>query len=383
MRRARAHLERLLVVDFDVSRLDRLDLVLVVEIEVVHGRRRRGLGGRRRRIRRRLRHRVHRRDDPLHAVVVRRELDELLDELAEDVGFALLLREARHLLLDFDRLRRLPDGVEGTREEAERVEVFRVLLEADLELRERLEAVVRLIAREVQLGRGTREAGVLLVVEEALEHLDGVVAAPELRELRAGRAELRDGAVEVFVARERLGEPEMRQRVRRIEIDDAPEHFDRFGVAPLALQPRRDFVERCERVADEAELLVELRQLRRDVAVFFFELREMLRDDLADLLVDGDRFEREPLTRVVLADALVGRNGVRERLHLRLEISNLEEGPCVVRILLDQLLVLENRLVVLLLLDELLGGREHLFAVDGHGRGGSWITSTFEQHQYL
>src|SRR5262249_6419197 len=36
-------------------------------------------------------------------------------------------------------------------------------------------------------------------------------------------------------------------------------------------------------------------------------------------------------------------------------------------ILCDDLLVLEDRLVVLLFLDELLGGHEHLFAVNRHG----------------
>ena len=49
-----------------------------------------------------------------------------------------------------------------------------------------------------------------LVVQQALEHLERVVAPTELRELRRGDAELADGAVGVLHARERLGQAQVR-----------------------------------------------------------------------------------------------------------------------------------------------------------------------------
>ena len=192
---------------------------------------------------------------------------------------------------------------------------------------------------------------------------------PSFTSCAGGDRELGHGAVGVLRARERLGEAQVGQRVGRIELDDLAEDLDGLGVAVLALQARRDLVERGERVARQPELLVELGELRRDVRVRLLELRDVLRDDLADLLVDGDRLQREALARVELADPLVRADGVGVRLHLRLEVADLQEGPSVVRILLDDLLVLDDRLVVLLLLDVLLGGGEYLFSVNRHGSG--------------
>ena len=122
-------------------------------------------------------------------------------------------------------------------------------------------------------------------------------------------------------ARERLGEAEVRERVRRIERDDLAEDVDRLRVALLALEARRDLVERGERVADEPELLVELGELRRDVRVPLFEVRHVLLNDLADLLVDRDGLEREALLRVEPPDALVGRDRFGVGLHLQLEVT--------------------------------------------------------------
>ena len=85
-----------------------------------------------------------------------RELQQLGDELVEEVHLAGVARDARHLLLDFDRLGRLPDLRERAGEQPERVEVARVGLEADLQLRERLHPVARGVPREVELGRGAR-----------------------------------------------------------------------------------------------------------------------------------------------------------------------------------------------------------------------------------
>jgi hypothetical protein len=304
--------------------------------------------------------------EALHALVVRRELHQLRDEVVKEVVLAGVARDARHLFLDFDGLGGLPDLRERAGEEAESVEIARVRLEAHLELRERLHPVVRGVAREVDLGGGARLRRVGLVVEEPLDDLERVFFASELRELARGDSELAHGAVDVFRARERLGEAQVRQRVGRVEVDDAAEDFDGLLVAVLALQARGHFVERRERVARQTELLIELGELRRDVRVPILEGRHVARDDLADLLVDGDRLEREALRRIEFPDPLVGRHGGAIAIHLELEVAHLQEGPSVVRIFLDDPLVLDHRLVVLLLLDVLLGGGEHLFAVNRH-----------------
>ncbi len=93
-------------------------------------------------------------------------------------------------------------------------------------------------------------------------HLERVVAPPELRELRRGEPELGDRAVVVLHAREGLGQAQVRQRIGRIELDDLPEDLDGLLVLVLALQARRDLVERGERVARQPELLVQLGELR-------------------------------------------------------------------------------------------------------------------------
>ena len=84
-----------------------------------------------------------------------------------------------------------------------------------------------------------------------------------------------------------------------------PEDVDGFLIFVLPLEARRHLVERGERVARQTELLIELGQLRRDVPVPLLEARRVLRDELADLLVDGDRLEGEALLRVELADPFV------------------------------------------------------------------------------
>jgi hypothetical protein len=178
---------------------------------------------------------------------------------------------------------------------------------------------------------------------------------------------LAHGPVDVLHSRQCFREAKVGQGIGRVELDDTPEHVDRFGVALLALQPGRVLVERGERVAREAELLIEIREQRSDVTVSLLEMRDVLRDEFANLLVDGDRLQREALRSVVLADPLVGRDGVPELRHFRLQIADLQESPSVVRILLDDLLVLRDRPVVLLLLDELLGVRLYPLAINRHG----------------
>src|SRR5664279_5619579 len=90
----------------------------------------------------------------------------------------------------------------------------------------------------------------------------------------------------------------------------------------------------------------------------------MLPDELADLFVDRDGFEGEALRRVVLADTVVRRDRFRISLQPRLEITDLEKRTSVVRVVLNDPLVLRDRPVVPLFLDVLLGSLEGFLAID-------------------
>jgi hypothetical protein len=311
----------------DIAGLDGLVVEVVERLRLHLGVRRLGSPHRHRRDRGR--------EELPHPLVVRRRSLELLEELLEQLRLPLLAGDLRHLLLNFDPLARLADRREGAREEREGVEILRVRLEADLQPRQRLHAVVLLVAREVKLGRDPRVHGVGAVMEQALDDLQRIIPAAETNELRRGEAELGDRGLVVLHSRQRLGEAQVGERVGGIELDDLAEDVDRFLVLVLPLEAGRHFVEGGEGVAGQPELLVELGELRRDVPVALFELRRVLRDQLADLLVDGDRFEREPLARVELSDPLVRADGVGVGLHLGLEVPDLEQSPSVVRILCD------------------------------------------------
>ena len=101
-----------------------------------------------------------------------------------------------------------------------------------------------------------------LVLQQALDDLERVVAPPEPHELPGGDPELDHRAVDVLDARQRLGKAQVRQRVGRIELDNLAKDLDGLRVAVLALQAGGDLVERRERVARQPELLVELGELR-------------------------------------------------------------------------------------------------------------------------
>src|SRR5690606_12162362 len=126
------------------------------------------------------------------------------------------------------------------------------------------------------------------------------------------------------------------------------------------------FVIGRKRVAGQPELRVDLGGLWYDVTEAIGQLRGMLPDQLPDLLVDGDCFERKTLGSVELADAIIGGDRLGVRHHARLQIADLQQGPSVVRILLDDLLVLLYCAVVLLFVDVLLSSLEYLLAIDSH-----------------
>ncbi len=198
---------------------------------------------------------MHGGDERAHPFVVRGCPLELVDELPEQVCFPLLAGNLGQLLLDLDALGRLSDRGERAREEGKGVEVLRVGLEAELQLRQRLHPVVLRVAREIELGGDAGMRGVGLVMEEPLDHLERVVPPPQAHELRRGEPELGDGGVEVLHARKRLRQAEVRQRIRRIELDNLPEDVDRLLVYVLPVQARSHLVERREGVAREPQLL--------------------------------------------------------------------------------------------------------------------------------
>jgi hypothetical protein len=287
--------------------------------------------------------------------VVAGDVAEVLQEIAEEIELALLARDARHLLLHLERLRLLPDGLERASEQAQRLEITRIGLEADLELGERLQPRLTRAALQVQLRGDAGKARLHPEVQDTLDHLDGVVTPAEPEQELPGAPKKPDGFVQALHPTARLGEPQVRQRVRRIELDHSTENVDGLAIATAALQPGRHLVVGGERVAGQPELRVDLGELRDDMAVAIRELRRVLLDELADLLVDGDGLEREALRRVVLPDAIVRRDRFGIGLEARLEVTDLEERASVVRILLDDPLVLGDGPVVLLLLDVLLG----------------------------
>ena len=274
------------------------------------------------------------------------------------------------LLEDLDRLRPLTEDVEGAREEAQRLEVARVVLERDLELGERRHPVVGARALEVDLRGEAAELRLRPVLEQALDDLERLVAAAELEQDLRRLAELLDRAVDVAHAHVRVGEAQERERVRRVEVGYLAEDVDDVALATGSGEARRQLVVRRERVAHVAELRVDLRELRDDVAEPVLQVRDVLLDDLADLFVDRERLGEGLLLEVGLTDGLVGRDRVRVLLRLQAQITDLEQRADVARVLGEDLLVLLDSLVVPLLLDKLLGCLGYLFAIDRHGAWG-------------
>jgi hypothetical protein len=166
--------------------------------------------------------------------------------------------------------------------------------------------------------------------------------------------------------RVRVRHPQVGDGVLRVELEDLLEDVEGVSLAPLVPQPRRDLVVGRQGVAGQSQLGVDLGQARDDVAVLGLEMAGVALDDPADLLVDRDGFDREPLTIVVLADPLVGGDGALVLLYLQVEIADLEQGAHVTRIVSDELLVLRDRLVVPFFVDKFLRDLEDLLAIDRH-----------------
>ncbi len=346
-------------------------------------------GGRRARV-----CRAERRQLP-HALVAGGTLEQHHQQLLEEVSLLRLVRDAGGLLLHLDGLRGLAKAIERARQEAEGLQILGVRLERDLKLRQRRHRVGRLAALEVNLGREAREARLRPVLEDALDDPQRIVLPADLEEDLGRDGELLGRAVEVADARIGVGQPQVRDRVRRIERDDLLEDVDGVAVAPDDLEAGGHLVVVGERVGAQVELGQQLRELRHDVAEAILQVRGVLLNNLADLLVDRDRLNAEPLDRVVGGYSVVGVDGLGELLDPEVEVPDLEERADVVRVLRDDLLVLRDGLVVALLVSELLRFLEDLVAVDRHSglrgthqnlrgppvarrRGGAWDTRAHE-----
>ncbi len=93
------------------------------------------------------------------------------------------------------------------------------------------------------------------------------------------------------------------------------------------------------------------------------QIRRVLFDQLPDLFVNSNRLQREALGRVVLSDAIVGRDGFGVGREAGLQITDLQKRAGIVRIVLDDPLVLRDCPVVPLFLDVLLGSLKRVLAI--------------------
>jgi len=118
------------------------------------------------------------------------------EQLSIQVGLVLLARQARHFLVDLDGLGFLTDQQEGLSQQAERIQILGIGLEADLQLGQRGHAVIARGLAQVQLGCHAREAWIGIEMQDALDDLERVVAALQVEQELGRRPERLDGLVE-------------------------------------------------------------------------------------------------------------------------------------------------------------------------------------------
>src|SRR5215217_5993174 len=266
---------------------------------------------------------------------------------------AALLVDLRQLLVDGHRLGGLPQALEGLRQERQRLHIAAIRLEAHLQLRERALLVTALQIRSRQL-LGERQV-VRLERGQSLGHAGPVVAAAVALEVFGGALELLDGFARHVLAGVELREFDLRRHVLGVEIHHLLQGIERrLGVARLVVVVG-DNLEVRHRLRHQPELLVKLRQLEVHL--------QQVRVELEDLLVEGDGLEEEPVGGVALGDFReeVRRLGVVVLLDVQL--AHLLEDPDVLRINLQDLLVLLDGFVVRALRDQLRGGFDDLVLV--------------------
>ncbi len=291
-------------------------------------------------------------------VVVRRELLHLAPDGARVLRAAVLLVDVGELLVDGDRLRPLPEVAERLREELQRLDVLRVGLEAELQLRER---ALRVALREVDVGELAREAEVVRERGDPLRDLQVLVRPAVLLEVVGRPPEALERGRDLARPRVELAELDRGGDVLRIELDHPLQDVGELRPVAGLLVGRRHELELAHGVAHEPELLVQGREplVHPDV----------VRVDLHDLLVDRDGLEEEPLLRVRLGDLLEGLGGGLVVALLLEELRDLEETADLPRIVGEDPLVRRDRLVVRPLLNELRRLGDDLVLVDSHRAG--------------
>ncbi len=204
-------------------------------------------------------------------------------------------------------------------------------------------------------------------MQDALDYFQSVVGAFQVQKQLGGRPKRLDGFVERLNATAGFGQTQVRQRIAGVQLDHFAEYLDGVAVAAGALESRRYLVPGGQGIASQAQLGIDVGQLGNDMSVAIGQIRRVLLDQLADLFVDRDGFERETLRGIELTDPVVRRDGRGIRGQPCLKAANLQKRASVVRILLNDPLVFHDRPVVLLFLDVLLGSLENLLALDGQG----------------
>ena len=291
-------------------------------------------------------------------LVVRRELLHLAPDGARVLRAPVLLVDVGELLVDGDRLRPLPEVAERLREELQRLDVLRVGLEAELQLRER---ALRVALREVDVGELARETEVVRERGDPLRDLQVLVRPAVLLEVVGRPPEALERGRDLARPRVELAELDGGGDVLRIELHHPLQDVGELRPVAGLLVRRRHELELAHGVAHQPELLVQGREplVHPDV----------VRVDLHDLLVDRDGLEEEPLLRVRLGDLLEGLGGGLVVALLLEELRDLEETADLPRIVGEDPLVRRDRLVERPLLNELRRLGDDLVLVDSHRAG--------------
>ena len=293
--------------------------------------------------------------------VVRRQLLHLAPGGARVGVASLLLVDVRQLLVDRERLAGLPQVAERLRQQVERVHVLGVGLEAELQLGQ---GPLGVALGQVDVGELLGEAQVVgLQGCDALRHLQVLVGAAVLLEVVGGAPQALQRGPRPAGAGVQLAQLDRGGDVLRVQLHHPLQDVGELaGVAGL-LVGGGHVLQLAHGVAHEPELLVQARQPLVDP--------DVVRGELHDLLVDGDRLEEEPLLGVGLRHAGEGVGRQPLVALLLVELADLEEDADVLGVLGQDLLVGGDRLVERTLLNELGRLRDDLVLVDSHRVAGS------------
>ena len=194
--------------------------------------------------------------------------------------------------------------------------------------------------------------------QQPLGDLDEVVLAIVRAQILAGVAKLLDRLGGHALFRVQLRELDPGRDVVGIEVDQLANRRQRLFGLTFAMEVGRDALEVLHRVRQQPQLAVQLGQLEVDV--------DQARVELEDLLVDRDGLEVEALLAVELRDLEIGLGRLGLGALFGVQVADLEPDADVLRVLLNDLEVLLDRLVGVTLLDELAGRIHGLVLVESH-----------------